>query len=311
MVRRRRAASFKFQGQGKGMKIFENLFKKIKKEKRPSVAPSAVRTGVNSRPPPPPEIQQVSEKHGWVSPIYAKSRPVTLDTKRLVENRCVGYMCTSYEAESYKVLRTQILQKTQGKGGTTIMITSALPGDGKTITAINLAFTFTKEFMQTVLLVDSDLRQQKIHEYLGVRSTKGLIDYLIDGMPLSALTVWPSIEKMTFISGGRTVIASSELLNSPRMKDLVKELKGRYPERYVLFDVAPVLAGADALAFAPQVDYILFVVRAGVTPLPDIRRAIDLLPKEKILGFVLNGAETVPKRYYGYGYGPERGSPAR
>jgi len=284
------------------MKIFDALTRKAKKKRDAGTpAEAGAKLKNDRRPPPAPEFQQVSEKHGWVSPLYAKSRPVTLDSKWLMENRCVGYQCASYEADCYKVLRTQILQKTQGKGGTTLMVTSALPGDGKTITAINLAFTFTKEFMQTVLLVDSDLRQQKIHKYLGVRSAKGLIDYLIDGMPLSALTVWPGIEKMTFISGGRTITASSELLNSPRMKDLVKELKGRYPERYVIFDVAPVLAGADALAFAPQVDHILFVVRAGVTPLPEIRQAIQLLPNEKILGLVLNGAEQTPdvRKYYG------------
>ena len=73
------------------------------------------------------------------------------------------------------------------------------------------------------------------------------------------------VEKFTVISGGRPVTTSSELLGSPRMKGLVKDLKGRYPDRYVFFDVPPVLAGADALAFAPQVDHIILVVRAGIS----------------------------------------------
>jgi non-specific protein-tyrosine kinase len=85
------------------------------------------------------------------------------------------------------------------------------------------------------------------------------------------------------------------------MKDLVKDLKSRYPDRYVLFDVPPVLASADAQAFAPQVDYIVLVVRAGSTSIADIRQALELLPQEKVLGFVLNRAEEPEgtiKEYY-------------
>jgi protein-tyrosine kinase len=281
------------------MKILDDLFKK-KKRKRNTLAAALVKVYGAKLPPPPPELAKLTKKEGWVSPSYTQSRPVSLDPKRLLENRCVGYVCGSYESESYKVLRTQIIQKTGEQGGTTIMITSALPGEGKTLTSINLTLTFAKEYNQTVMLVDSDLRQQRVHEYLGFRSDKGLADYLLDGAALSDLIVWPGVEKFTVISGGRTVMASSELLNSPRMRDLVKELKSRYPERYVFFDVAPVLAGADALAFAPQVDYIILVVRAGSTSIADVKRALAMLPREKVLGVVLNRAEgpEMMKEYY-------------
>jgi non-specific protein-tyrosine kinase len=237
---------------------------------------------------------------GWVSPSYTTSRRVTLDLGKLADNRCVALLAGSGEAESYRVLRTRIIQKTGEGGGATVMITSTLPGEGKTLTAINLALTFAREFKQTALLVDCDLRQQRIHEYLGFPSDRGLADYLLGNVPLEDLIVWPGIEKLTLISGGRTVRESSEIMGSHRMKELVSSLKSRYPERYVFFDVPPVLAGADALAFAPFVDHILFVVRAGVTPLPEIRRALQLLPREKLLGLVLNGAD-VPLSRYDYG----------
>jgi non-specific protein-tyrosine kinase len=281
------------------MKIFDDLFVKKKKERRSMKAATLLKL-YDKRPPPPPELIKLAEKEGWISPAYTKSRQIVLDPKQLVANRCVGYLCGSYESESYKVLRTHILQKTGKQGGTTVMITSALPGEGKTLTSINLTLTFAKEFHQTVLLVDSDLRQQRVHEYLGYESNKGLRDYLVDDTPLAELIVWPGVEKVTVISGGKTVMASSELLTSPRMKDLVKDLKSRYPERYVFFDVAPVLAGADALAFAPQVDYIILVVRAGVTSIEAVKQALDLLPREKVLGVVLNGAEQpeMLKEYY-------------
>ena len=236
----------------------------------------------------PSEPELVPEKEDWVSPSYARSRTVVLDPQELMANRCVGYLCGSYEAESYKVLRTKLLQMTGGQGGTTIMITSALPGEGKTLTAINLAFTFAKEYNQTVLLVDSDLHKQQVHEYMGFESDRGLAEYLLNQASLADIIVWPGVEKFTVISGGRPVTASSELLGSPKMKKLVKDLKSRYPDRYVFFDVAPVLAGADALAFAPQVDYIILVVRAGSTSIEDVKLALDLLPRKKVLGFVLN-----------------------
>jgi non-specific protein-tyrosine kinase len=252
--------------------------------------------------PPAPRPAKVTEKEGWVSPSYTQSRQIVLNPKQLLANRCVGYLCGSYESESYKVLRTRLLQQTGEQGGTTIMITSALPGEGKTLTAVNLSLTFAKEYNQTVLLVDSDLHKQSVHECLGFESDRGLADYLLNGTALADLIVWPGVEKFTVISGGRPVMTSSELLGSPRMKGLVKDLKSRYPDRYVFFDAPPVLAGADALAFAPQVDHIILVVRAGSTSIEDVKLALDLLPRNKVLGVVLNraGQADLSSRYHTY-----------
>ena len=224
-----------------------------------------------------------------------------LDPDRFARNRFVAFDPGAPEVEFYRMLRTKILHRTEGIGGVTVMVTSALPGEGKTTTAINLAFTFAKAYSQTVLLVDADLKQQKIHEVLGFENDKGLADYLLDSCPLSDTIVWPGIEKLTILSGGRTVTESSELIGSPGMKVLVEEMKSRYPERYVFFDVAPVLIGADALAFAPLVDCILFVVQAGRTSLQDVNRAIKMLPQEKVLGLVLNrDPHAVMTDYYRY-----------
>ena len=245
------------------------------------------------------------EKAGWVSPVYSQSRPVVLDTATVVENRCIGILPDAPELEYYKVLRTHILQRTRETGGNTIMITSALPNEGKTLTAINLALIFAKDFKQTALLVDCDLRQQKIHRYLGTGGEKGLIDYFLKDVPVNELIVWPQIEKLTLISGGKPFYESTELLGSPKTKELVAEMKGRYPDRYVFFDVPPVLAGADALAFAPLVDWILVVVQSGSTQITDINRALGLLPREKILGLVLNRQQEKSAAYksYQYSYG--------
>jgi protein-tyrosine kinase len=241
--------------------------------------------------------QEDKEKAGWVSPAYTKSRMVKLDMNTLADNRCVAIFPYARETEVYKVLRTQVLRYTKEKGGNTIMITSALPEEGKTLTAINLSFTFAKLFEQTVLLVDGDLRQQDIHKRLGFESDRGLADYLVDNRPVPEIITWPGIDKLTLISGGRLIHESTELLGSTRMTDLVQDMKTRYPDRYVFFDVPPILSSADALAFVPLVDYIIIVVRAGITSTNDVKKALELIPQEKVIGFVLNRYNTPNQTY--------------
>jgi non-specific protein-tyrosine kinase len=234
------------------------------------------------------KAKECQEEIGWFSPVYHTSRGVTLDAVQVTENRCLAFMPESREMDSYKVVRSRIVQHFGMRGGVTIMVTSALPGEGKTLTSINLSCAFAQEFNHTVLLADCDLRQQKIHEILGYASDKGLSDHLLDACPVAELTVWPGIEKLTVISGGRKMPSASALLGSPQMKALVEDLKGRYPERYVIFDAPPLLGGADALALIPLVDYVLVVVQAGRTALEDVRKAMSLIPKEKVLGLILN-----------------------
>lgn len=230
----------------------------------------------------------VPEKVDRISPSYNQSRSVSLDPEVMEKNRCVAIFPNREEVEAYRILRTQILNRTRESGGNLIMITSALPGEGKTLTAINLALTFAREFRQTALLVDCDLKKQSIHEMMGFQSDKGLVDHLIGDCPVEELFVWPGVEKLTLISGGGTINESSEIMGSPRMKDLIVEMKRRYPERYIFFDVPPILVGADALTFALLVDFIVMVVQADKTPLGEVNKAAQLIPKEKLLGLVLN-----------------------
>jgi non-specific protein-tyrosine kinase len=246
------------------------------KNEVPASSPRDVRTGKDR------------EQAGWISPQYTQCRTTHLEPALIERNRCLAYLDNAPEAEAYRVLRTQALQRTKGTGRNAIMVTSAFPGEGKTLTAINLAFTLAREFQHTVMLVDGDLRNQSIHKYLGCPGEKGLIDYLTGNSPLSDLIMWPGIEKMTLISGGRPFRESAEILGSPRMRELIADMKGRYPERYIVFDAPPVLTGADVLTLAPLVDGVIVVVQAGKTSTTDVEKALRFLPKEKILGFVLN-----------------------
>lgn len=248
--------------------------------------------------PKPDNIEQLEDtlkveaidrsKLGWHSPSYLTSRSIVLDPEILHANRCIAFDGDTSTIDSYKIIRTQILQRMKNSNGNTLMVTSVLPGEGKTTTAINLAFTMAMEFQQTVLLVDCDLQQQDIYKRLGYPSDKGLINYLLDDCPITEIFTWPGIEKISVVSGGRTIRDSSELLGSPRMKELVIDMKSRYPNRFVIFDMQSTFAGADTLVFAPLVDNILLVVQEGNSSAKDIKRAISLLPEDKLLGLMLN-----------------------
>ena len=266
----------------------------------PETAQTAEGNGAAEPPrPPEPTVDPVDrDRIGWVSPTYTQTRSVALNPETANRNRCVAFRPESAEADAYRVVRARLMQRMRERGGNAVMITSALPGEGKTLTSINLALTFAKEFHQTVLLVDCDLKRQKIHQYLGYRGERGLIDYLLHDVPVSELMVCPGIEKMVVISGGHTIGDSSELLGTVRMKELVDDMRNRYPDRIVLFDVPPVLTGADVLAFAPLVDHILVTVQAGSTQLPELRSALAMLPPEKVAGLVLNRQEAPELAYY-------------
>jgi len=227
-------------------------------------------------------------KSGWFSPQYTISPMVTLNPATMKANRCIALDSQAPELDAYRILRTQILQKTRETGGNTIMITSAVPGEGKTVTAINLSITLAREFQQTVLLMDCDLRNQMVHRYMGYESKGGVIDYLLNDRPMSELITWPGVEKLTVVSGGRKMTESSELLGSLRMRELVEDLRTRYPSRYVIFDMPAILDGADALAFVPLVDHVVLTVREGLTSIQDVKRSIELLPPGKLLGLVIN-----------------------
>jgi len=267
--------------------------------------PEEARVSAPVRPKPKPEVPVAQDERpkgqaGWKPPVYSESRRFKFDRQKAAQNRCVSLFPESEEIEFYKILRTQIQQRTKQQGWNTIMITSTQPGEGKTITSINLAVTMAKEFNQTVLLVDCDLRRQKIHDYLGLENKRGLVDYLIDDKPLNDLITWPNIPHMTLISGGGIIRESTELLGSPKMKALVHEMKARYDDRYVLFDVPPILAGADATAFAPLMDGVVMVVEAARTTKKDVKKALSLIPQEKLIGVVLNKSRGPVKGYYKY-----------
>lgn len=225
----------------------------------------------------------------WSIPVYNKSISVRLNVEKMQENKCICLFQDAPDIHKYKILKSRIKQSFDKiKGFNTVMITSPNSGEGKTLTAINMSLIFARELNRTVLLVDCDFKKQDIHKTMGIPGVTGLTDYFMYNTPLENLIVWPCVQKMTLISGGKSIPDSAELLGSPIMNSLVQEMKERYSDRYIFFDVPPLLNSADAIALAPLVDGIVMVVEAGKTTSADIKNSLKLIPEEKFLGFVLN-----------------------
>ncbi len=226
---------------------------------------------------------------------YTRTRTLEVDRKMLRERRIVGGLESGTRTDAYKILCTQVLQRLRDNGWNALAVTSARGGEGKTLTAINLAISLAREVDQTVLLVDADLRSPNVHRCFGLPEASGLSDFLIGNVALEQILVHPGIEHLVILPGGRPLLNSSEMLGSQKMMTLVQELKGRYPSRIVVFDLPPVLSAADSLAFSPYVDAAILVVEEGATDRDDLQRAAEMLSSTRLIGTVLNKSREAEK----------------
>ncbi len=170
-------------------------------------------------------------------------------------------------------------------------VTSAGAREGKSLTSINLALSLAREHNYTVLLVDTDLRRPAIAKYLGIAPRFGLLDHFENGQPIANLLVHPGIERLVVLPEVKTNENSSEILSSKKMKALIEEMKTRYSSRLIVFDLPPVLAGDDVLAFSQNLDALLLVVEDGSTDSDELSRAVDLLDGINLVGTVLNNSQ--------------------
>ncbi|MFZ5447026.1 MAG: hypothetical protein ACOZFS_00100 [Thermodesulfobacteriota bacterium] len=245
-----------------------------------------------------PEMTGLPELNS--QPCYTRTRTVPVVLSTLIRNRLIAGSPNTMILQGYKLLRTHVLQKTWDEHHNVLMVTGPLPDEGKTLTAINLAISMAQEMDKTVLLVDADLHSPSIHRYFGIPAGKGLVDYLEGRASIPDLLVHPQgLDRLVILPGGKPTEWATELIRSPQMARLVPELKACYPDRYVFFDLPPLLSFADALAFAPMADGIIVVVRARKTPREDLARCMDMLEGFPVLGYVLNGFdEADSSRYY-------------
>jgi capsular exopolysaccharide synthesis family protein len=265
-------------------------------------------------PPAPPsaprEAPRETAEEPAATPVWtpaaAPAEPLGHEQPRTgkLDQRLVAALApASLAAEQYRSLRTRIKHAEAGRSVRTILVTSPNKGDGKSLTAANLALTMAQEFNQRVLLLDGDLRRPSVHHLFGRGNGPGLSDVLMGAAELdSALVALPE-HHLTLLPAGVPPAQPAELLGSATMRRIFDSLRTRFDR--VLIDMPPVAPLADVHVLAPMTDGVLMIVRAGVTPRPAIERALTGLDKGKVLGLVLNdsGAEGTGKYIYeGYGY---------
>jgi capsular exopolysaccharide synthesis family protein len=209
----------------------------------------------------------------------------------LVDNLVVAHHLRSPQADIFRILRTQVLHIMNQSDFKTLAITSPQYGDGKSTIALNLGLSIALDLKQTVLLVDLDLRKPTLDKYLGLGNKLGLTDYLVRDVPLNECLARLPFDRLSVLPGGKALDNSSEVLGSPKMAELAHELKARYHDRFIIYDMPPVLAQDDSIAFLPQVDATLVIVRDGVTRVNDLKTCMRRLLHTNVIGTVLNNSQ--------------------
>ena len=226
-----------------------------------------------------------------------------VDPQVLKRNRVFSLFHDHEMTDQIALLRTQVVSKLNETGGNSLLVTSALPGEGKTFVSINLGVSLSRELDRTVLIVDADLKNPvKQHydfarDFFGINGNHGLADYLLGQIELPEPFVNPGIDRLTLLPAGKQLPNSAELLNSSRMKALVAQLKDSYPSDHILIFDSPSLLCSDPLVLSEFVDGILIVVEENRTRANDLKHAVDLLRNKNILGTVLNKSRTKDLRY--------------
>ncbi|HEY0939945.1 MAG TPA: CpsD/CapB family tyrosine-protein kinase [Steroidobacter sp.] len=278
------------------MSIIEEAVRKTAERHQRPASPEHPGNRPRLRRVPPPAVDAASVR---------RFQPVTLERAVLEENHILPHITDPGALRAYKILRTRMLRRLEANQWYSFAVTGATAGEGKTLTSINLAMALAQDSNTWVFLVDLDLQRPKVADYIGLNKSlgeRGLTDFLLGDATFEQIIYSPGgIERLAVIPNFQAVANASELLTSPRMDELVRALEAEAPRRIVIFDMPPVLASDDVLAFAPQVDGMLLVVAEGITSRDALRGAKELLQEMNLLGVVLNRSEAQEEAaYYSY-----------
>jgi protein-tyrosine kinase len=225
--------------------------------------------------------------------------------------RAAGYLPEASKdrqfVDQYRRIKSPLIEKAlsgDDAGGEprVIMIASAVPGDGKTFTCINLAFSMALERDISLLLIDSDVAKQQITDIFGLRGRKGLLDALTDeNLDPEALVVPTSSRGFSILPAGSRVEGTAELVSSNRMRQIVTTLCARNPRRILMLDSPPLLITNEGRALVKLAGQVVLVVRAGVTPRHAVQAAIGMVDEKQAGGVILNEVKAgFTEGYYGY-----------
>jgi len=249
------------------------------------------------------------------------SRAVELDFEAIAaQNLLTPNAPRSLLGDQMRVIKRPLIRNAFGKGaaklvhGNLIMVTSALAGEGKSFTTVNLAMSIAAELDHTVMLVDADVARPSISRMLGLESVDGsafgpgLLDVLDGSAAMSDVLVRTNIDKLTILPSGTQHERATELLASDAMTHLLDEMARRYPDRIIIFDSPPLLQTTESRVLASHMGQIVVVVHAGKTLQADVQSALATIESCPVRMMVLNQAHATSDRGYGYGYGYGQGS---
>lgn len=220
--------------------------------------------------------------------VYSETRVLNRPSQALSRSRIVAGTGDDAVTRAYKLLRTQVLHRMAQKNWQTLAIVSPSASEGKTLTAINLGIALASSVQHTVMLVDCDWRKPSVHKYFDYEPEHDIATYLSGKKPLSTALVNPGIPRFCFLPCKASINQSSERLGSAQIGTLVNELRSRYKNRIVMFDMPPMLLTDDCLSFLPHVDCVLVVVEEDGTRREDLEKTLELIGRDKLLGTVLN-----------------------
>jgi len=213
-------------------------------------------------------------------------------------------------ADQYRVIKRPLIANAMAKGasvvanGNLIMVTSAVAGEGKSFTALNLAMSIATELDNTVMLVDADVARPSILRMLGLPASQGLLDLLIGDVPdLSRVMLRTNIDKLTILPSGTPHARATELLASDSMSRLIEDMAKRYSDRIIIFDSPPLLLTTESRVLATHMGQIVVVVHADKTLQTDVQHAVSTIEACPVKMVVLNQARAGTRGGYGYGYG--------
>jgi len=203
--------------------------------------------------------------------------------------------------EIFKGLRAKIEYKIDMVELRVLAMTSAVAGEGKTLTAINLAANMASTGRKKVLLMDLDLRKADVGRMLGIAPDSGLSEYLLGSVSREMIVRNSAVPGLYVIAGGRTISSPTDLLAGDKFRSLLRDLREQFD--LVILDTPPILPVPDALTISEQVDAFIVLFRLSHTPHQLFRQAVDELGERKIMGVVLNGEEKKSDKYYSRYYG--------
>jgi Mrp family chromosome partitioning ATPase len=256
---------------------------------------------VISQAPPRTVAQSVAEPAAvdFTETVLLRTPVVELDPLVRENERILPPGAGGPYGGAFKMLRTQVLRRMDQLGATTLGVMSGASGDGKTLTAINLAIAIAADPARTAMLVDFDLRNPGIHRRFHYEPEVGVEECLEQRRSVrDAMFKVAGYEGLTVLAAKHRSENSSELLTSPRTAEVVAEMRARYANRILIFDVPPVLQADDALAFMRNLQAGLLVIGERRTRRDDVSRTLELLRDLPFVGTVLNASREPIKNYY-------------